>query len=63
MGLLCFFFLLAAEMDYNTDGQCSFKEFLYAYVGWVECRMKRRRRREVKSILVPIRRGGNPPSH
>lgn len=24
-----------AEMDYNTDGLCSFKEFLYAYVGWV----------------------------
>ncbi|CAI7908345.1 unnamed protein product [Closterium sp. NIES-53] len=25
----------AAEMDYNTDGQCTFKEFLFAYVGWV----------------------------
>ncbi|CAI5523400.1 unnamed protein product [Closterium sp. Naga37s-1] len=24
-----------AEMDYNTDGQCTFKEFLFAYVGWV----------------------------
>eukprot|EP00270_Netrium_digitus_P004896 TRINITY_DN1630_c0_g1_i5.p2 TRINITY_DN1630_c0_g1~~TRINITY_DN1630_c0_g1_i5.p2 ORF type:complete len:222 (-),score=64.76 TRINITY_DN1630_c0_g1_i5:845-1510(-) len=24
-----------AEMDYNTDGHCSFKEFLYAFVGWV----------------------------
>ena len=22
-------------MDYNTDGKSSFKEFLFAYVGWV----------------------------